>query len=72
MLQALLGFIATIVILAIATSAYNMGKDSVELINKPCPEQKEKLLSSSHSHTGTICVYEEPWKIKGNVKRIEL
>jgi len=62
-------------ILLIVVCSFIIGRQSVEEvkpIDKPCPEQKEKLLSSSHSHTGTICVYEEPWKIKGNVKRIEL
>jgi hypothetical protein len=54
------------------TTGYEVGQRSVKQIDKACPQQEEKLISSSHSHTGTICVYQEPWKIKGKVKRIEL
>jgi hypothetical protein len=60
---------------SVAAISFYAGRESVEQvkqIDKVCPEQKEKLISSSHSHTGTICVYQEPWKIKGKVKRIEL
>jgi hypothetical protein len=64
------------VLLAVTHSAtFYAGRQSVEQvkqIDKVCPEQKEKLISSSHSNAGTICVYQEPWQRKGKVKRIEL
>ena len=66
----IVGFIVT---LALATTyAYSAGQRSVKQIDKVCPEQKEKLISSSHSNAGTICVYQESWKTRGKVKRIEL
>ena len=48
------------------------GRDSVKQIDRICPEQKAKLITSSHSNAGTICVYQEPWKNKGKIKMIEL
>jgi hypothetical protein len=48
------------------------GRDSVKQIDKVCPEQKAKLITSSHSKNETICVYQEPWQRKGLVKRISL
>jgi hypothetical protein len=53
-------------------AGHDAGQNSVKQIDKACPEQKEKLISSSHSNAGTICVYQESWKTRGKVKRIEL
>lgn len=44
------------------------GKNNVRV----CPEQNAKLITSSHSNNGTICVYQEPWKTKGKIKRVGL
>jgi hypothetical protein len=65
-----------LVILILTATAYHVGKldgqQSVKQIDRICPEQKAKLITSSHSNAGTICVYQEPWKNKGKIKRIEL
>jgi hypothetical protein len=69
LLTVLLG---TMMLVITASMFYRFGQQSVKQIDKVCPEQKEKLISSSHSNAGTICVYQEPWKRKGKIKRIEL
>ena len=62
-----------IVMLALATTyAYFAGQRSVKQIDRICPEQKAKLITSSHSNAGTICVYQASWKNKGKIKRVEL
>jgi hypothetical protein len=58
MSQVVLGFITTLVILAITASAYNLGKESVEFIDKDCPQQEDTLMYSVHSSKNTICVYQ--------------
>lgn len=41
---------------------------------KVCPseENKGKLVASSHSKDGVVCVYMEPWKPRGKTRRVEL
>ncbi len=60
--QVVLGFVLTIsitiVILAITASAYTKGKESVEFIDKDCPQQEDTLMYSVHSSKNTICVYQ--------------
>ena len=60
---------------ALALASFIAGRESIEevkQIDKVCPEQKEKLITSSHSSNGTICVYQESHQRKGKIKRIEL
>jgi hypothetical protein len=61
-----------LVIIAAISIGYYAGRNSIKQIDRICPEQKAKLITSSHSNAGTICVYQEPWKNKGKIKRIEL
>jgi hypothetical protein len=64
--------LGTIMLAITASMFYYFGQQSVKQIDHICPEQKAKLITSSHSNAGTICVYQEPWKNKGKIKRIEL
>ena len=64
--------LGTITLAITASMFYHFGQQSVKQIDRICPEQKAKLITSSHSNAGTICVYQESWKNKGKIKRIEL
>ena len=64
--------LGTIMLTITASTFYYFGQQSVKQIDRICPEQKAKLITSSHSNAGTICVYQEPWKNKGKIKRVEL
>ena len=66
------GWIALIAMFVTFGLGYAAGRDSVKQIDKVCPQQKAKLITSSHSNNETICVYQEPWSAKGRLKRIEL
>jgi hypothetical protein len=65
-------FVLLIVGLLGYATGYEVGQRSVKQIDKICPEQKAKLITSTHSNIETICVYQEPWKTTGKVKRVKL
>lgn len=50
---------------------YRFGQRSVEPIVPKCQETKLTLVASRINHDEVVCVYIEPWKIKGKTKRIE-
>jgi hypothetical protein len=53
---------------------FNLGKSSVEthVIVPTCANQENLVLTASRfSQEEVVCVYIEPWKIRGKTKRIE-
>jgi len=58
MIQAILGFIIALLFLTLVLITYGKGKESVEFIDKECPQQEDTLMYSVHSSENTICVYQ--------------
>ena len=50
---------------------FSFGKQSVKLIVPKCQETKLTLVASQVNDKEVVCVYVEPWQIKGKTKRIE-
>jgi len=49
---------------------YFAGKESVEPVVIGCPEEtNNKLIASRVNENEAVCVYVEPWQIKGKTKR---
>ena len=68
-------FLLAVLLTITHSASFFIGRMTVEeikQIDRICPEQKAKLITSSHSNAGTICVYQESWKNKGKIKRIEI
>lgn len=62
-----------VILLIVCTGivSYSCGKQSVEPVIPMCQETKLTLVASRINRDEIVCVYIEPWKIKGKTKRIE-
>ena len=60
-----------LMLIIVAIIGYSVGKSSTEPIIPKCQEQKLTLVASRISKEELVCVYVEPWQIKGKTKRIE-
>lgn len=63
--------VAVPIVTAFGWICFHLGKQSVEPVIPMCQETKLTLVASRINRDEIVCVYIEPWKIKGKTKRIE-
>ena len=63
--------LAVPIVTALGWICYHIGQQSVQPIIPKCQETKLSLIASRINHNEVVCVYVEPWQIKGKTKRIE-